>query len=346
MLRDVPFNTDNMIIILSSKFDQSTNNVVNWLNYMGEAVVRINTDDNRFIFDSMTSNSVFFIDTLSDVKVNLLDAKSCWWRRRGMGYSCFNNKKSNVNNKDGIDISFFTSSPATSLHLEFKRLREFIYNKLYEGCEINLGKPVFDFNRLIVSDMAKGCGLTIPNSEIITTSEQLYGCKNKWNYIVSKAISNGIYEDAGGYRYYTYTELLDDIVPMTQEQRYFPSLVTQMVDKSYEIRSFYLDGYFFSMAIFSQSSEQTKVDFRKYDNNRTEPYKLPAIIEEKTRTLFHKLNINSGSVDYIVDERGNYVFLEINPVGQFGMTDYPCNYNLDYIIADYLINGKVREDYT
>lgn len=51
---------------------------------------------------------------------------------------------------------------------------------------------------------------------------------------------------------------------MTQEQRYFPSLVTQMADKSYEIRSFYLDGYFFSMAIYSQSSEQAKVDFRKW----------------------------------------------------------------------------------
>jgi hypothetical protein len=62
-----PLKPNNMIIVLSSKFDQSTNHVVNWLNYMGEVVVWMNTDDNRFIFDSMTSSGAFFIDTLSGI---------------------------------------------------------------------------------------------------------------------------------------------------------------------------------------------------------------------------------------------------------------------------------------
>lgn len=31
-------------------------------------------------------------------------------------------------------------------------------------------------------------------------------------------------------------------------------------------------------------------------------------------------------------------FLEINPTGQFGMIDFPCNYGLHKIVAKKLIN--------
>jgi hypothetical protein len=34
------------------------------------------------------------------------------------------------------------------------------------------------------------------------------------------------------------------------------------------------------------------------------------------------------------------VFLEINPVGQFGMVSHPCNYYLEKRIAQNLINSK------
>jgi hypothetical protein len=37
-------------------------------------------------------------------------------------------------------------------------------------------------------------------------------------------------------------------------------------------------------------------------------------------------------------KKGEYVFLEVNPIGQFGMVSAPCNYNLEKKIAQYLIN--------
>nr|BFF38227.1 hypothetical protein BACY1_00320 [Tenacibaculum mesophilum] len=129
-----------------------------------------------------------------------------------------------------------------------------------------------------------------------------------------------------------------------EEIEFFPSLVMEKIEKDLEIRTFYLDGNFYSMAIFSQSSKQTMVDFRKHNDkkpNKTEPYKLPKTIEEKLEKLFNKLGLNCGSVDLIVDTKGDFVFLEINPVGQYGMVSIPCNYNLDKIIAKYLINGHL-----
>ena len=60
--------------------------------------------------------------------------------------------------------------------------------------------------------------------------------------------------------------------------------------------------------------------------------------------VFAELNLNCGSVDMIVDKNGEYVFLEINPVGQYGMVNEPCNYNLDHLIANYLIHGRTRQN--
>ncbi|MDM1050110.1 hypothetical protein [Sphingobacterium hotanense] len=45
------------------------------------------------------------------------------------------------------------------------------------------------------------------------------------------------------------------------------------------------------------------------------------------------LGFNTGSIDLILTPDGDYVFLEINPEGQFGMVSHPCNYFLEREMA-------------
>ena len=99
---------------------------------------------------------------------------------------------------------------------------------------------------------------------------------------------------------------------------------------------FYLDGVFYSSAIFSQNDEQTKIDFRNYNEsnpNRVLPFNMPKTEEAKFRKLMKALNLNSGSLDIIVTKDGEYVFLEVNPVGQFTQVSFPCNYYLEKQMA-------------
>lgn len=166
-----------MILILSSKFDQSTNSVIDWLNYMGEDVVRLNKDDNRYIFNALDSKGIYFTDTISNKVVNLLEAKSCWWRRTGVGFRHFSPTQPTLVEKDSIDISPFTTPQNVTLSKEYQRLREYIYYQIYNNCSINIGAPAFDFNRLIVFEMAKGCDLLIPEYRILTNSTLLEDCK-------------------------------------------------------------------------------------------------------------------------------------------------------------------------
>jgi glutathione synthase/RimK-type ligase-like ATP-grasp enzyme len=116
--------------------------------------------------------------------------------------------------------------------------------------------------------------------------------------------------------------------------------VQKHIEKECDIRIFYLRGRLYGMAIMSQKNEISKVDFRHYPSdppNRSFPVQIPSEIADKLGKLMNRLNLDSGSIDLILDNKGSFYFLEVNPVGQFGMTSGPCNYYLERGIARDLI---------
>lgn len=338
-----------MIIIFTIESDISTFNVIKLLSNYNQRVVRINIDDNTYKFFKISENEIIFRNTISGELINLLDARSCWWRRSGLSYRNFVSEIPDELKVQNFDLSSLIHSDNSLLIKESKDLIDFIYNRVYESCELNIGKPIFNLNKLTVLELAKKNGLKTPPYEIIR-SRKLIEDKLKEGKYITKAINNGVYSVIDNHRFYSYTELIEYencMLNSKKEIEYFPSLIMNLINKKAEIRSFYIEGLFYSMIIFSQSSNQTSIDFRKYNEvfpNKTEPYKLNNDIEKKLTNIFTELKLNSGSVDLIIDEEDNFVFLEINPVGQYGMVSEPCNYNLDNLIAKYLINGEIKQD--
>ena len=51
-----------------------------------------------------------------------------------------------------------------------------------------------------------------------------------------------------------------------------------------------------------------------------------------------KLGLNTGSIDLILTPSNDYVFLEVNPSGQYGMIEASCFYGLDKLISKELVN--------
>lgn len=124
---------------------------------------------------------------------------------------------------------------------------------------------------------------------------------------------------------------------------FFPTKLQPEIKKKYEIRTFYFIGQTYSIAIMSQENEETKLDFRDYSVfTRVQKCALPESIEKKISLLMSYLDLKMGVIDFIIDEDDNYIFLEINPTGQIMRISEYGNYNLDYIIANYLnlwVNG-------
>jgi glutathione synthase/RimK-type ligase-like ATP-grasp enzyme len=116
------------------------------------------------------------------------------------------------------------------------------------------------------------------------------------------------------------------------------TLVQEHIRKIADLRIFYLDGKIFSTAIFSQNDPQTRIDFRRYNDenpNRIQPFKLPDAEEDKIRQLMKKLDYKTGSIDYIYSCDKRFVFLEINPIGQYGFISGGANLFLNKEIAQY-----------
>jgi D-alanine-D-alanine ligase-like ATP-grasp enzyme len=64
---------------------------------------------------------------------------------------------------------------------------------------------------------------------------------------------------------------------------------------------------------------------------------LPSSLQEQLKTLMNKNRLDSGSFDIILTPESEYIFLEVNPIGQFQWLSRNCNYFLEKEIAELLI---------
>lgn len=289
------------IIIFSDAIDRSTSKV---MSYIEELTVRIHSHELHYIYEIANWNS----------------ANSIWLRR---------------GNFPTFHIAHL------DLLKERKKLRNFIHFIL-ERQFYCLGSLIreYEHNKLIDLFLADQCGLRIPEFYIVSSGNPILKTKENFNEIIwiTKAIGDVKEVDFKGYRFFGgFTNQLD----FDYCENEFPSLIQEYIAKSFEIRSFFIENKFYSMAIFSQKNEKTKIDFRNYDiesPNRNIPFQLPHRIENKLKKLMNELKLNTGSIDLICSSEGEFVFLEVNPCGQFDWLSVDCNYYLEHHIAQILMN--------
>ena len=304
-----------MVLIFSKKTDFSTDQVIDWLVYYGVKYSRLNgeslfTQPKWEKINENTINSVWFRRTYTLVLPKIPTSPTAFLKREFAYLYAYNYYKS---------IKYYTESDTIKYTL----------NK-HEDVKLH---------KLKVLDLADKHGLNVPISEVLCKKTDLQNFLKKVKHAITKPISEIFYhEDFSSNIFIPYTkeitrkeiELLPDI--------FFPSFFQQKINKEFEIRIVFLEDSFFSMAIFSSSNTNTQEDFRNYDfkkMNRFVPFKLPNDVESSLKALCQEVDLNFCSIDMIFDGE-NYYFLEINPVGQFGMTSLPCNYNIEKKIAKLL----------
>lgn len=323
-----------MILLITNETDHSTNDVIDWIHFgYNQPFVKIGSNTHIFIEEVTLSKSC---ETDVTIRINgskslKLSEVSTYWYRRGQ-------VTLNLLSLPEIYNPDLENQIRKHLTDENNKLLSLLFSILHKKRRIgNINNN--KINKLDVLDVAQQIGLDIPTTQVVTSKRSLLAFYQKHIYIITKSINNPLnYSDGeGAYVQYTEEVTKDDI--LTMDDHFHPTLVQEMLPKKYEIRTFYLNGKCHSMAIFSQLDRQTRIDFRKYNRtvpNRTVPFKLPSTIEKKIDTLMRYFNFISGSLDIVVTTNMEYVFLEVNPIGQFGMTSDPCNYYLEREIATYL----------
>ncbi|MGH2666108.1 grasp-with-spasm system ATP-grasp peptide maturase [Flavobacterium sp.] len=321
---EIPFRVSQaffifiMILLLSDERDLSTTQVIEWLDILDKKWIRINQEDKIEI--EFCGNEIVF--KLNTIEFKFSDIRSFWYRRG------FLNLKTDSTGIDPFD---------EFQNMELNILMQYVYYKFNKIHHLSSIKNA-NVNKLIVTSMARDCNIETPDDYIFSNRINLETVSSNYkNAFITKSMSGDSIREFENFIVFNYTTEVkpDWKIP----ESFSPSLIQNHIAKKYELRIFYLAGDFYTMAIFSQNDNQTSVDFRNYNDtkpNRRVPFKLPLAIEQKLDTLMKNLDLNSGSIDMIVTPDDNYVFLEVNPVGQFGMTSFPCNYNIEKKIAEYL----------
>lgn len=334
-----------MILILGQNNDASTVEVAEWLDYYKKEYLILNTDDSSFKVIRIDIDRDEFIIESNGKEYDLSKITSVWNRRLGISANLFTSRYLNAHNFEDFFYEVNDKYHYQHLKKETEVLFDYLHYVIERKSLVVIGSYFTNqVNKLIVLDLARECGLKVPRTMVITNKNDLkYELDTNPNdFYITKPLSDGIYRPnlEHNYIYYSHVERIDNNNLDMFAQEFYPSLVQKEIKKYIDIRTFYIMGAFYSMAIFSQDEEEAIVDFRKNDHYehplKSVPFKLPDELEHKLSLLMEKLNLNTGSIDLILDDKNTYYFLEVNPCGQYAMTALPCNYNLNQIIANTL----------
>lgn len=317
-----------MILIVSQYSDFATTQVIDWLLFYGKRFIRINGDsDYKFI---RISDDQILIEKGGEYW-DLLKCNKYWYRRDGISSLQLNTNLGKIFQSDLLQCM------KNSIVNEVKTLKTHIYTKI----ETKIGNRCIgrfatrSMNKLDILDEARKIGLLVPSSIILTSKKQLEDLLKKEN-VITKAVSESIYDSDENCRYISFTTSISSEKLSSVPLKFMASLFQKNIEKKYELRIFYLKRKFYTSVVFSQENSDGGTDCRRNQHSRYLPYQLPSGIERKLHKLMKNVKLETGSIDMIVDRDDNYIFLEVNPVGQFVAYGELCNYYLDREMAKIL----------
>jgi len=184
--------------------------------------------------------------------------------------------------------------------------------------------------------MARQAGLRIPKSifsnspkEVLAFFESLDG-----EMIAKMHTSLSFGMEKSAFSFYT-TKISGEDLEDLDLLQICPMIFQEYIPNAFELRVAYVAGQCFTGKI--QAKDLT--DWRKADPQKVfwTPFTFPEEQQQLLHKLMTKLELSFGAVDYIVKPDGQYIFLEVNPVGEWGMLEKDLELPISQAIANTLI---------
>lgn len=302
-----------MILIISHKEDYTTDYIINILNNRNIDYLRLNTEDigsKHNISINYNVNQKSLIDGIDCFQ-------SVWFRRTKLPQNNF----STVQEQEFYNRDF----------------RLFL-NSFWQGVKADkwLSHPDNVYkaeNKLLQLKTAQSIGFQIPETLISTERDKIINLKERCNdRIILKPLFGGRYYDDEPKLIFTNRVKKEHL----QQEGFslFPILFQEEISKEYELRATIVGDKVFCAKVDSQSNDNTKIDWRR-DQLKFTPYELPSAIENKCVKLTKQLGLSFGAID-LVKTNNDYVFLEINPNGQWVWIESDTNLKISDAIIEYL----------
>ncbi len=193
-------------------------------------------------------------------------------------------------------------------------------------------------NKFFQQRIAAQCGLAVPSTVMTNYPPAVYGESRKKDGLLFKSI--GYITLSREKNYYLYSECFSHQELLEHEVAIAncPVYAQHYVEKRYEYRVMAIGNRVLSCRIDSQASEKTKIDWRHYDfdNVGHVQVSLPNEVEEKILYFMRTIGLRYGAIDLIESPEGDFVFLEVNPSGQWGWIADLAGLSIAEAVADML----------
>ncbi|OGG72579.1 hypothetical protein A3A38_04640 [Candidatus Kaiserbacteria bacterium RIFCSPLOWO2_01_FULL_53_17] len=205
-------------------------------------------------------------------------------------------------------------------------------------------------HRLEQYEQAIRVGLEVPDTYFTNDGRVPVGALEERGQIAVKAIAqpfvmaddpNGVSGDVPVRRVFTRLirrgEFSDE--QLNVSSRNTPIQFQDYEEKDVEIRLTVVGEKLFPCEIDSQASERTMHDWRRYDFQKVShrSCELPEGIKTKILQFMGRVELVFGAIDLIRTPDGRYVFLEVNPAGQWQWVEALTAMPISKAIADWLI---------
>jgi hypothetical protein len=181
--------------------------------------------------------------------------------------------------------------------------------------------------------VAKRVGLSIPETLITNDADRAREFVNRHNSLVIHKVM------AVAFGQFLYTKCWDgDDDKALDELVLAPIILQRQVTGTQELRITIVGDECFA-AEFEPSGH---VDGRLDSATPYRPHQLPAEVERKLLAVMRVLGLSYATIDMRIDAQGDYVFLELNPQGQYLYVEILTGQPITRALVDLLIANRAK----
>lgn len=314
------------VLVITNKSDITSDFIIRNLKKENVEFYRFNTEEVTKSLEltiDFSSDKYLIFDSNQDKFIDLSKFTSVYYRRPKLPVIC------NEGLSNG-ELKFLQNELIFNLEGVYKLLRSAYWvSPLYSIREAE--------NKIYQLHIAKSLGFNIPKSIIANSARNIRSFFKKNNQeCIIKPIKSGLIGDNEDSKI-VFTNKLKNLPDSDSKIKMSPNFMQSEVKKKGDIRVIVVGNKVFSTFINSQTSHLTITDWRKgetpLDHKRID---LPKTLEQKCITLLKKLNLRYGAIDFILDKSDNFIFLEINPNGQWAWIENQTGYQISSEIVKLL----------
>jgi len=173
-------------------------------------------------------------------------------------------------------------------------------------------------NKLLQLEIASSIGFTIPKTLVSYDYDEIKSFYvSCYEDIIIKPLHSGRIEESQDRCGQIFTsKVKKEDLDVLKNSHPLPNIYQENIQKDIEVRVTVVGDKIFAASVDSKVNLRTQTDWRK-EKLRFDSFSLPEAVEEKCISLVKKLKLNFGAIDLIRKPDGEFVFLEINPNGQW-----------------------------